>query len=274
MARNNTSIIDYFSPESSFATEFRRLLYKITHAEQDRELKSVLVTSSTLSEGKSTSCSLLGITAAKEGLRTLVIDCDLRRPSIHRLFNLDRDLGVCEILVDGAAVKKVVKKSGLDRLDIITAGKVTALPSEIFDSARVGNLIEEVKFFYDLILVDSPPIVPVSDPMFLAQEVDGVVLVVKAGVTQREVVSRSVGIIRSGDARLIGVVLNDMSSTLPYYYDYGYYGYRYEQRPPKSGGRPHRNSRHRKHRHSDSEKQDDRAKDESLHGKATGQPPL
>ena len=219
--------------ESAFATEFRRLLHKILHTGREAELKSILVTSSTLSEGKSTSCGMLGITAARNGLRTLVIDCDLRRPTIHKLFRLEREPGTSDVLSDGLPIKRAIKKSGLDGLDVITAGKVSALPAEVFDSPRIGGMIEEVKFFYDVILIDSPPIVPVSDPMFLAQEVDGILLVVKAGVTQREVVTRSVDIINAGKVKLLGIVLNNVAGTLPYYYDYSYYGYKYDQKPEK-----------------------------------------
>lgn len=240
MARKHISITDFFSLESSFATEFRRLLHNMMHADRKTELKTVLVTSSTLSEGKSTTCALLAITAAKNGVKTLLIDCDLRRPSVHKLFQLDRERGIGEVLAEGAGIKNVIKKSGLDKLDVITAGKAFAHPAEVFDSPTIGRVLEEVKFYYDLILIDSPPIIPVSDPMLLAQEVDGVVLVVKAGDTQREVVARSVEIINSGQSKLIGVILNNVSNTLPFYYNDHYYGYRYEQKPPN--GRNNRSS--------------------------------
>ncbi len=232
MARTSFSIADFFSLESPFATEFRRLLHNIVQSPPKPDLKTILVTSSTLSEGKSTTCALLALTAAKDGMKTLILDCDLRRPSIHRLFRVERDRGICEVLSDGAQVKNVIKKTTIDKLDVITAGRVNAHPAEVFDSPAIGRLIEEVKFYYDLILIDSPPVIPVSDPMLLAREVDGIVLVVKAGTTQREVVARSVEIIGSTQAKILGVVLNNASNTLPYYYDYGYYGYRYDNRPP------------------------------------------
>lgn len=238
MPRRYVSIIDLFSLETSFATEFRRLLHNLLHSERKTELKTVLLTSSTLSEGKSTTCALLAITAAKNGLKTLLLDCDLRRPAVHKLFQLERDRGTGEVLAEGLAVKNAIKKSGLDNLDIITAGKVYAHPAEVFHSPSIGRLLEEVKFYYDLILIDSPPIIPVSDPMLLANEVDGVILVVKAGETQREVVSRSVEIINADRPKLLGVILNNVGNTLPFYYDDHYYGYHYEQKPPNGGKRP------------------------------------
>jgi capsular exopolysaccharide synthesis family protein len=233
MARNNFSIIDFFSQESAFATEFRRVLYNLLRTRKIPELKTVLVTSSTLAEGKSTISALLGITAAKKGLKTLLVDCDLRRPTMHKLFQLTREKGLCEILTKGTGIREATKRTALEKLEIITAGAAFPHPAEIFDSPAIGRLIEEAKFYHDLILLDTAPIVPVSDPMLLAQEVDGVLLVVKAGTTQREVVSRAVNIINGDSSKVIGVVLNNISRTLPHYYDYDYYGYKYEQTPDR-----------------------------------------
>jgi capsular exopolysaccharide synthesis family protein len=232
MVRNAVSIIDYFSLETAFAAEFRRLLYNLQHGTKDRELKAIMVTSSMLSEGKSTITSLLAITAARKGNKTIVIDSDLRRPVIHKLFGMERSRGVHEILAEDLPAKNAIKKTSLANLDVITAGKISAHPAEVFNGPAIGRLIEEMKFYYDLIFVDSAPIIPVSDPLFVAQEVDGVALVVKAGETQREVVHRAVDILKSNGFSLLGIILNNMTSSLPYYYDYSYYGYHYDQKPP------------------------------------------
>ncbi len=232
MARNNFSIIDFFSQESSFATEFRRVLHNLLRTRKVPELKTVLVTSSTLSEGKSTVSSLLAITAAKKGMKTLLVDCDLRRPTLHKLFQLERENGLCEVLTEGMSIKEATKKTEVEKLEVITAGSAFPHPAEIFDSPAIGRLVEEAKFYHDLILLDTAPIVPVSDPMLLAQEVDGVLMVIKAGHTQREVVSRAVDIINGDNSKVVGVVLNNVTHTLPNYYDYDYYGYKYEQAPP------------------------------------------
>jgi len=232
MTRNAVSIIDYFSLETAFAAEFRRLLYNLQHAAKEKELKAVLITSSMLSEGKSTITSLLAVTAAKKGLKTIVIDSDLRRPVIHKLFKMERQRGMHEILAEEVPAKSVIKKTSLANLDVITAGKISAHPAEVFNGPAIGRLVEEMKFYYDMIFIDSAPIIPVSDPLFVAQEVDGVVLVIKAGETQREVVQRAVDILKSNGFGMLGVILNNMTGSLPYYYDYSYYGYHYEQIPP------------------------------------------
>lgn len=237
MPRQTVSIVDFFSPELPFVTEFRRLLYKVQNAETEAELKTFLFTSAMLAEGKSTICSFLGITAAKQkGMKTLVVDCDLRRPSIHRLFALERALGLSEILIESFSPKDAAKKTAIDKLDIITAGKETPRPTEVFDTEAIGHLLEEMKFYYDLILVDGAPLLPVSDPMLLASKMDGVVIVVKAGATQREVVRRAVEVLESNRHKILGVVLNNMDNSLPYYYNYSYYGYEHGGRSSKPKG--------------------------------------
>ncbi|MDZ4722432.1 MAG: CpsD/CapB family tyrosine-protein kinase [candidate division Zixibacteria bacterium] len=233
------SLVDFFAFESPFATEFRRLLVNLKQHSKKGELKSILITSSTLSEGKSTICSFLGMTAAKKGLKTLLIDCDLRRPTLHKNFVLARDLGLVEILSEGAAVKSTIKKTGLDKLDIITAGKATAHPADIFDAKALSSLIAEMKFYYDLILVDCAPVLPVSDPMLLAQEVDGVLMVVKAGETQRDLTKRATEILNSSGGAIVGVVMNNMNDSLPAYYSYSHYDYyssAEEEKPRRNKG--------------------------------------
>ncbi|MDH4156537.1 MAG: CpsD/CapB family tyrosine-protein kinase [candidate division Zixibacteria bacterium] len=231
MARKRLSIIEHYSAESPFATEFRRLLQKVRSSGAGPELKSLLVTSAMLSEGKSTISAMFAIAAAvHQGLKTLVIDCDLHRPVVHSLFRVDRQPGLAEILVEGFSPMGAVTKTRIDKLDLLTAGGHCENPAAVFDPESIGGLIDELKFYYDLIVIDSPPIIPVSDPMLLASKVDGILLVLKAGSTQKEVAKRAVNIISGNEHKILGVVLNNVDNSLPYYYDYSYYGYAYNQK--------------------------------------------
>ena len=230
MARPQIPLTEFFNLESPLATEYRRFFHNIRKSDTAGELKSVMLTSSVVGEGKSTISSLLAITAAYKGQRTILVDCDIRRPAIHRLFQLERARGLVEIVTEGISYKDVVKKSSLDNLDVITAGKPTPQPSEVFSTNSIDKLIHELKFYYDFLIVDSPPVLPVSDPMVLAQSVDGVIIVVKAGETAREVATRAVEIMRTNRANILGVVLNNARNRLPYYYDYSHYHYDYSQR--------------------------------------------
>ncbi|HWR84183.1 MAG TPA: CpsD/CapB family tyrosine-protein kinase [Candidatus Deferrimicrobium sp.] len=247
MAAQGISIIDVFNPELPFVTEFRRLLHRLHNAGGTNELKAILFTSAMLAEGKSTVCSFLALTAARhKGIKTLMIDCDLRRPVLHRFLATRREPGLSDILTTGVSAETCIRKTEIPTLDFLPAGKPTPNPAEILNVDVIGHLIDEMKFYYDLIIIDTSPILPVSDPMLLAPKVDGVVLVIKAGATQREVVHRAVEIIDSTKSKIIGVVLNNMDNSLPYYYNYGYYGYDYsarDERPARQADKKSSGSR-------------------------------
>jgi len=229
--RKQISIIDVFHQEAPFATEFRRLLHKTGLGQPERKLRSIMTTSAMLAEGKSTVASFLALTAADhKKFRTLLIDADIRKPTVHKFFDLGRDRGLADILAAGMVPQDAIKKTSIETLDIISAGWLDTNPSEIFDAEAIGMLCEQMQTYYELIVVDSPPILPVSDPMLLAPKMDGVLLVIKAGATQREAVMRALDII--GPEHILGVVLNNIDGKLPYYSSYGYYGYEY--RPPVS----------------------------------------
>jgi capsular exopolysaccharide synthesis family protein len=225
------NLVEYYDQESAYATEFRRLLHNINGAVGSDKAKCILVTSSMLSEGKSTVVAFLALTAARHKRRkTLLVDCDLRRPTLHTLFAVPREHGMVEALIEGKKVKDVIKKTTEPNLDIITAGQAVPRPSDAFETAKIRELLDEARFYYDLILVDCAPVLPVSDPMMLASEMDGVLLVVKAGSTQREVAKRAANLLQTEKSRFLGVVLNNLSNVLPYYYSDSYYGYEYKAR--------------------------------------------
>lgn len=233
MARAPRSIADYFSLDAPFVNEFRRLLLMVKNRSQGKDIKSLLVTSAMLSEGKSTTCSLFGLTAAKQdGLKTLIIDTDLRRPAIHDFFLLDRQPGLVDILTEGFSGREAIQKTDVDKLDIITAGSYHPEPASVFDAAAIGFLIDDLKFYYDLILIDCAPLLPVSDPLMLSSLTDAVLLVVRAGQTNREVVARAVEILGEQKDRILGVVLNNANNCLPYFYNYSYYGYQIKKPRP------------------------------------------
>jgi len=224
-----TSVLDYYDLESPESTEFRRLLHHINGQPAVNDKRAILITSSVLSEGKSIIASLLAITSAKHKKRkTLLMDFDLRRPTIHKLFGMPLKKGLSDILADGVAVRSVIKTTGDDKLDIVTAGQGMPNPSEIINGPAVHRIIEEMKFYYELIIVDSPPLVPVMDPMVLLDELDGAIMVVKAGATQKTVVGRAKDLLATSKEKFLGVVVNNLNRSLPYYYDYGYYGYHYK----------------------------------------------
>jgi capsular exopolysaccharide synthesis family protein len=212
--------------ESPEATEFRRVLHNIGKSAQGGEKRTVLITSAMLSEGKSLVSSFMAMTSARHKKRkTLLIDFDLRRPSQHRLFACDRAKGISDIILDQIPPRDVIKQSEIDGLDLLTAGKAVDNPADILTGPNIHAIIEEMKFYYEFIVVDSPPLIPVMDSLILLEELDAVILVVKAGSTQKAVVSRARKALASHNGKVVGVIVNNLDRTLPYYYNYGYYGY-------------------------------------------------
>lgn len=232
MATKHNIITDYDS-NSPFFTEIRRLLLKITHNSKNEEIKSLMVTSAILSEGKSTTSALLALTAARSnGLKTLLFDADMRKPSVHKLFGVERIPGLIDIIKDGYNSKEAIKKTNIDKLDILTAGSYCENPTDVFDAEAISFLIDEMKFYYDLIIIDTPPVLPVSDPLLLSSKVDSIAFIIKAGSTSRDVVSRGIEILSNARHKILGVVLNNSDHTLPYFYDYSYLGYQYKMDRP------------------------------------------
>ena len=191
-------------------------------------MKNFLITSATVGEGKSIIASFLAITISKyRETNTLLVDCDLRRPKIHKLFGLEQQGGFFEVMSGEISLKSSFKDTPINNLKILTSGKQTRSPAELFNSLRLKDLFAEMKFYFDAIIVDCAPVIPVSDPLILSNEMDGVLLVVRAGKTQREVVKRATDLMKDAGVNILGVILNNMERALPYYYDYKYYGYHY-----------------------------------------------
>jgi len=221
------SIVSFYDRESLAGTEFRRLYSNIKKF-NGSELKSVMVTSSTIEEGKSTiSCFLALAIAESRGDRVLLLDTDLRRPMINVYYKLQLETGFADILDKKCSVKEAIKSTTIPGLKIITAGKLSKDPSLALKPSRLREVFEELRFYFDFIVVDVPPVVPVSDPVLIASEVDGTLLVVKAGVTPREVVKRAVNFLQNSKINILGVVLNNLDDVLPYYYSHKYHAYGY-----------------------------------------------
>jgi len=226
--KNNVTLLDSFDVESAVATEFRRLFYNVLAKSPKDNPLSVLVSSATVAEGKTTVASFLAITAAVQTeQQTLLIDCDLRKPSVHRLFGLTLSPGLGEITTEKTDIDNMLNKTSLDNLHVLTAGKVLDNPIDYINRGVVNNVIRQLKARFAFIIVDCAPIIPVSDPLLLAPCFDGLLLVIKAGSTDRNVVRRAYDLIEKTSVNIVGVVLNNVSGVLPSYYNLEYYGYEY-----------------------------------------------
>ncbi len=219
------SIIDYFDRLPT-ASEFRSIYFNLRNIWEDSRPRSILVSSSSLGEGKSTIASLLAIALSSYGERmTLLLDADLRRPNIHKLFGIRQSPGLAEILLEEAGTGEVMNSTPLSNLKIITSGRQIEKVSKALKTELLKDILERFKLNFGYVVVDSPPIIPVPDSLILSRQVDGVILVLKAGSTPREVAKRAYDLLKNAKGDSIGIILNNMKKALPYYYNYGYYGY-------------------------------------------------
>lgn len=228
------TIYNVFDQESPMATEMRRLYSNIRHLHGKPDLRSFLVTSAHRGEGKSTIASHLALTVARfKGKKSLIVDADLRRPRLHQVFGVPKEPGLLECLQGKMDPLDVVKDTPVENLKVIPAGSRIASPAHLFEGDILSEIFKKIRFYYDIVIVDSAPVIPVSDPMLISSEVDGVILVLLAGKTPRHVATRARDILLDANANLLGVVVNNLSEVLPYYYDYKYYGYREQEEAGK-----------------------------------------
>jgi len=238
--------------KSSGAEAYRALRTNVLLSSADVQPQMLLITSPGKGEGKSLTAANLSIAMAQAGNRVLLIDCDLRKPKMHKVFSLDRDPGLSNLLV-GTKVDPhlYIQKTAQANLEVITCGPIPPNPSELLGSKRMHTLLEGLRQDYQRVILDSPPIMAATDAAVLTPVVDGTVLVVRAGNTKRQVAQRAVKLLLDLNARITGVVLNEIMIGRNGYYYYDYYYYQYggyygdEEEPAKSGWRKKR--KHKKY---------------------------
>ncbi len=213
-------------PDSIPSEAFRALRTRIQFANPDKEsLKTILITSSAPQEGKTTIAVNLGGSFAQANRNTLVVDCDLRKPRIHTVFNSNRFPGLIDYLFGKATLDEVTRKSESQNLSYITSGTIPPNPAEMLESNAMKEFLTTVREKYDIILLDSPPVIAVTDSEILASLVDASILVVSADTTENELLEKSVELIKRDRSSFIGTVLNNFSYKSGYgsYYKYYYY---------------------------------------------------
>jgi len=226
MVKKPQDIFESFDDESPAGTEFRRLHVRLMREAEHQRLHAIQFTSSRRGEGKSTTSSHLALTIARHmNGRVLYVDCDLRKPRVHEIYGLPQAKGMTDFMRGVLPLSAVVKDTQQPNLKVITSGRVISGPSKLFEPDVIDRAFKEIREECDVVIVDSPPLLPVTDPLLLAPKMDGVVLVVMAGRTPKQVVRRSRELLADADANLLGAVVNNAAEALPYYYDYKYYGY-------------------------------------------------
>ena len=220
-------VITREQPSSPPAEAYRSLRTAVQFLGVDREMKIIQVTSPRPGEGKTTTSTNLAVACARAGQRVVLLDCDLRRPRVHAFFGLPNDKGFTTAMV-GATFDEVAQKvDGEPNLSVISSGPIPPDPSELLSGRTASAFIQQLRGEVDLVVIDSPPVLVVADPLVIAQQVDGVILVTSAKLTDRRQVSDAAEQLAQMGAPLVGTVLNaydlDSGSAYDYRYSYGRY---------------------------------------------------
>jgi len=211
-------------PRSPVSEAYRILRTNLQFSAVDKPLRTLLITSANPIEGKSLTAANLGVVMAQAGLSVVIVDTDLRRPTQHRIFRLTREEGLTSALVQGNPTPvRYLQSTKVDKLSVLVTGPLPPNPSELLASERMASLIEYLKECADIVIFDSPPCLAVTDAAVLSSQVDGVLLVVDAGTSRRELAARAVEHLRKVGGNMLGVVLNRLSPRGSGYYYYYYY---------------------------------------------------
>lgn len=230
-------LVVHSQPRSQAAEAFRALRTNLLFMSPDRPARAIVVTSAGPSEGKSTIAMNLAIAMAQAGQKVLLLDTDLRRPRLHKALHLQAQQGVSSLVVGQGTLEQVAQPTEVPGLTVLPCGPLPPNPAELLHTRAFAELLQRLRERYDLVVLDSPPIGPVSDALVLARQADGVLLVLKAGTTHREAARSARRALASVQARILGGVLNQVNLKDPRYaagyYAYsgyeGYYGGRDEQ---------------------------------------------
>jgi capsular exopolysaccharide synthesis family protein len=214
-------LVTLLDPDSTASEAFRTLRTSLLYAVVDTPPRVVLTTSPGASEGKSTTCANLGVVLAQADKNTLLIDCDLRRPSMHKVFG-ERNLEGMTNVISGERSLSEVWTEPLPGLKVVSAGRIPPNPAEVLNSARFTELVEQARQQFDYVLIDSPPVEAVSDPLVVATRTDGVLLVLDSQRTRKSALRKAVRSLESVGARILGTVMNNVDKTQAGYYYQSY----------------------------------------------------
>ena len=234
------------SPKSQMVEAYRSLRTNILFINREKEIKTIMITSSSLQEGKTVNCVNIAVSMALGGYRTLLVEADLRRATIGKIFGIDRSPGLSDIILgsqdwravtrdindfilSGFDMNALIKTPELSNLNLITSGAFPTNPSELINSRQMSKFVEDVKGEYDFVIFDCPPVLPVTDAVLLSQKVDGVIILYEVGKIARGVLKRTKSHLDNVKANVLGIILNGVRPEYgPDYYEYQYQYY-YEE---------------------------------------------
>jgi capsular exopolysaccharide synthesis family protein len=216
-----STLITVANPRSPISEAFRTLRTNLEFSSLDKAIRSMVVTSASPEEGKSTTLANLAVTIAQAGKKVILVDCDLRRPSLNQIFNARGAPGFTDMMRDDALMgKPPLQDTSVANLRLLASGTIPPNPSELLASRRMGEVIAALQQLADVVLFDAPPIVAVTDAAVLASKVDAVLLVVSAGKTKRDHAKKAKALLEKVNAHLIGTVLTNVKGEASLYQYY------------------------------------------------------
>ncbi len=218
---NRRKLISKYDPKSPISEQYRTIRTNILYSSIDEEIRSILVTSSGPGEGKSTTTANLAVVIAQQGKTVLLVDADLRKPTVHYTFNLNNTLGLTSILANHTSLMEVVHQYEEKNLYILPSGPIPPNPSELLGSRAMNHFLEKALEEFDIVIFDTPPVLAVTDALVLANICQGSILVVSSGKTDKEAIVKTKEQLESSAGKILGVVLNnkkaDKNSNYYYY---------------------------------------------------------
>lgn len=215
------------APKSTASESYRGIRTGILFSSADTPPQVILITSAGPEEGKSSCAANIGATLAMAGSKVVILDCDMRKPRQHKLFNCPRETGISSVLVGTSPLSDVIVHTVVENLDLIPCGPIPPNPSEILGSKKIRQLLDVLRKHYEHILIDSPPITAVTDAVLLSQVSDSVLLVIRAGSTPKPVIQNGIEQLKNVNAHIMGAILNGIKTGRDSYYYYQYYYYYY-----------------------------------------------
>lgn len=210
------------NPQSITTEQYRTIRTNINFSMPGPDTQTILFTSASKEEGKSTTSCNMAIVFAEAGKRVLLVDADMRRPTLHHTFQMPNKIGLSNLLLNKGRLQDSVKRSGVPGLDLLLCGQIPPNPAELLSTPKLDELLDEMKSKYDIIIIDSPPLLSVTDSKILANKCDATVLVVNTGKSEKESVVKARDALVTSKAFIMGVVMNNYQVTKDNYYYQNY----------------------------------------------------
>lgn len=217
---NRRKLIAKNDPKSPVSEQYRTIRTNIQFSSIDKEISTIMVTSSGPGEGKSTTAANLAVVFAQQGKSVLLVDADMRKPTVHYTFNLTNTTGLTNVLTNQVSLGDAAKLTDVANLAVLSSGPIPPNPSELLGSRAMKAFLEEAKRSFNMIIFDTPPVLAVTDAQILANQCDGTILVVGSERTEVEAATKSKELLTAAQAKLLGAILNNKKadSTNQYYY--------------------------------------------------------